>query len=308
MGEPAVSPTYCPINGAYSFTYSVNDGTENSLECAQHTSDIADCPYGFGFNLNFKGCSFANMDMSFHCLGDWEGPDGQRYVALMDTQATPKYGAGDGGERPRYRCAVSCFIHFDVILVALGQHRHLAHAGNLALNGKVFKMYNVCISSFQLFDENEKTGEIHMALSSDSTCTNRLHSPTDGHETLRLRPRPLPTWPSHLGYPATEGHSGGTCQMPDWTQGKWEHIHVDGGTLLLKDQRNFKTYTARCVGQGRPSHEERFLVYARTQCGDEHYKCVWLKNRGNNALEMQIGKLGVGLSVNAWLGLQLRNT
>merc|ERR550539_489885 len=32
MGEPAVSPTYCPINGAYSFTYSVNDGTESSLE------------------------------------------------------------------------------------------------------------------------------------------------------------------------------------------------------------------------------------------------------------------------------------
>ena len=35
MGEPAVSPTYCPINGAYTFTYSVNDGTENSLECQQ---------------------------------------------------------------------------------------------------------------------------------------------------------------------------------------------------------------------------------------------------------------------------------
>ena len=61
MGEPAVSPTYCPINGAYSFTYSVNDGTENSLECHAHTSEIADCPYGFGFNLKFKGCSFGSM-------------------------------------------------------------------------------------------------------------------------------------------------------------------------------------------------------------------------------------------------------
>jgi hypothetical protein len=73
MGEPAVSPTYCPINGAYTFTYSVNDGTESSLECQTHTSKISDCPYGFGFNLQFQGCSFANMDMSFHCLGDWEG-------------------------------------------------------------------------------------------------------------------------------------------------------------------------------------------------------------------------------------------
>ena len=45
--------------------------------------------------------------MSFHCLGDWAGPDGQRYVALMDTQATPK-GSNEVEveSRPRYRCAV----------------------------------------------------------------------------------------------------------------------------------------------------------------------------------------------------------
>ena len=69
MGEPAVSPTYCPINGAYQFTYSVNDGTESSLECSSYTSEISDCPYGYGFNLQFSGCSFGNMDMAFHCLG-----------------------------------------------------------------------------------------------------------------------------------------------------------------------------------------------------------------------------------------------
>ena len=61
MGEPAVSPTYCPINGAYTFTYSVNDGTENSLECSGKSSEISDCPYGFGFNLKFRECSFGNM-------------------------------------------------------------------------------------------------------------------------------------------------------------------------------------------------------------------------------------------------------
>ena len=67
MGEPAVSPTYCPINGAYQFTYSVKDGTE----CSAYTSDISDCPYGYGFNLKFNGCSFGDMDMAFHCLGNF---------------------------------------------------------------------------------------------------------------------------------------------------------------------------------------------------------------------------------------------
>lgn len=235
MGEPAVSPTYCPINGAYSFTYSVNDGTETSLECSAHTSEISDCPYGFGFNLKFKDCSFGNMDMSFHCLGDWEGADGRRYVALMDTQATEEHES-----RPRYRCA--------------------------------------------LYEEDSTTGKIKFALSSDSTCTNHLRSPTEGYETLELRPSPQKSWPSHFTEP---------CLLPEWAQGKWEHLHVQGGTVLLKDHRNFKTYSARCVTQSkRPSGEggaERFLIYARTQCGDEHYKCVWLKNRGDNALEFQIG-------------------
>ena len=145
----------------------------------------------------------------------------------------------------------------------------------------------------QLYEEDYATGHIRMALSSDSTCTNHLRSPTDGYETLRLRPRPLPAWPRHLGRAAVAGLGGGSCVLPDWTQGRWEHVHIEEGTMLLKDPRNFKTYTAKCVGQGRPvAHEERFLVYARTQCGDEHYKCIWLKNRGENALEMQIGKFG----------------
>ena len=97
-------------------------------------------------------------------------------------------------------------------------------------------------------------------------------------------------WPAHLQSAAIEGAVGGSCELPEWIQGKWEHVHVQGGTLVLKDQRNFKTYTARCVGQRRPMHEERFLIYARTECGDEHYKCVWLKNRGDNAMEFQIGE------------------
>ena len=125
MGEPAVSPTYCPINGAYSFTYSVNDGTENSLECGatqidskdnnrRMQSEISDCPYGFRLNLKFKGCSFGNMDMSFHCLGDWQGSQkGERYIALMDTKATVAPSRSgkqnqyvEESMRPRYRCAL----------------------------------------------------------------------------------------------------------------------------------------------------------------------------------------------------------
>ncbi len=150
-----MSPTYCPINGAYSFTYSSSSSSSSNGEekkCEAHTSEIADCPYGFGLDLKFKGCSFGSMgkifdflksgstrfprkkilkvtfefifytDMSLHCLGDWEGPDGQRFVALMDTRAQARARTARSGilgitgqqqqepeslDRPRYRCAVS---------------------------------------------------------------------------------------------------------------------------------------------------------------------------------------------------------
>ena len=228
LGEPAVSPTFCPINGAYTFTYSINDGTETSLECDTPVSEISDCPFGFGFNLQFKQCSFGQMELSFHCLGDWEGRRGERFVALMDT------GAALSDDRPRYRCA--------------------------------------------LYKEDPATGKVSMALSSDSTCVSQLYSSSSGYETLMLQPAAdQGAWSQDL--PAS-------CDFPDWVQGQWEHLDFAGDTLVYKDHRNFKTYTGKCVPGA--SNPERFLVYTRSQCGDEVYKCVWIKQRGLNTIEIQM--------------------
>lgn len=38
--------------------------------------------------------------MGLRCLGDWEGHDGQKYLALWDPEVTTDH-------QPRYRCAVS---------------------------------------------------------------------------------------------------------------------------------------------------------------------------------------------------------
>jgi len=230
LGEPAVSPTYCPFNGAYTFTYSVNDGTETDLECDTPVSTISDCPYGFGFNLQFKECSFKNKDMSFHCLGDWDGRDGERYVALMDTQAT----LTSIQDKPRYRCAI--------------------------------------------YKKDPTTGKISMALSSDSTCVSHLHSADKGYETLVLHPKEEPLWPEHLT---------ASCVFPDWLQGEWEHINFEGDTVIYKDHRTFKTYTGKCVPHSS-GNSERFLMYTRTQCGEEEYKCLWVKERGVNTMEVQV--------------------
>nr|CAD7602418.1 unnamed protein product [Timema genevievae] len=79
-----------------------------------------------------------------------------------------------------------------------------------------------------------------------------------------------------------------SCRFPSWTQGHWQYLYVEGNTLIYKDHHTFKTYTMRCLGSDSGAGE-RFLVFGRTQCGEEMYTCMWIKRRGMNVLEFQIG-------------------
>ena len=60
-GGSAITRTYCPLNGRFRFTYSINDGTEDDLECHEPVSEASDCPSGYKFDLHFRGCSFPNF-------------------------------------------------------------------------------------------------------------------------------------------------------------------------------------------------------------------------------------------------------
>jgi len=70
-GDPVVAQEYCPLNGRFVFTYSVNDGLADPIsnaaetvnECAAPVSELSNCPYGFGLGLHFKRCSFGDLGM-----------------------------------------------------------------------------------------------------------------------------------------------------------------------------------------------------------------------------------------------------
>lgn len=72
-GDPVVAQEYCPVNGRFVFTYSVNDGladdhvnvAENVNECHEPVSELSNCPYGFGLGLRFKRCSFGELGKFF---------------------------------------------------------------------------------------------------------------------------------------------------------------------------------------------------------------------------------------------------
>ncbi|XP_015594550.1 uncharacterized protein LOC107267400 isoform X3 [Cephus cinctus] len=115
IGGIDIRNEYCPIAGHYHFTYNINDGSETNIECNTFSSDLGNCPDGSVFHLKFKRCSFEDhgrthsanrgeksslKNITFNCLGSWDGgPDGSRYIALLDTR--------EGAERrPQYRCGL----------------------------------------------------------------------------------------------------------------------------------------------------------------------------------------------------------
>ncbi|CAL4076482.1 unnamed protein product [Meganyctiphanes norvegica] len=219
---------FCPINGRYRYTYNVNDGTENAIECPEPTSEVSNCPRGSQLQLRFRRCTFGELDMGLRCLGNWKGHDGQKYLALWDPEVTTD-------NQPRYRCA----------------------------------MYSV----------DEDTGRVFLSFSIDATCTNHLHSPWDGYESMVLTPVTAPAPPSIVHTHA--------CGFPQWAQGSWQHLHINANELWLQDGSADKKFKTLCLSQHAP-HGERYALYSQTQCGDEEFTCIWIKKRATNVIEFQM--------------------
>ena len=114
-GESAVTQIHCPFNGRWKFAYN-NAADKSAGSCASEQSEAGGCPSEYMIDLKFRNCDFPDFDMSFQCLGHWQGEDGLNYLSLLDTKL-PQLGEEP---RPRYRCAVyESDLHTGVTYLAL---------------------------------------------------------------------------------------------------------------------------------------------------------------------------------------------
>ncbi|XP_076347255.1 uncharacterized protein LOC143245154 isoform X2 [Tachypleus tridentatus] len=224
-----IENVFCPINGRYRFTYSANN---KEFQCNQPFPELSNCPHGNGLGVRFQGCNFPDMEVRFQCLGDWESPNEDRYLALMDLRAEPE-------ARPKYRCG--------------------------------------------LYKKKPETGQIFVSLSADSTCITQLSSSKEGYESLVLTPVTEENLPDHV--------ERSNCKFPEWSQGQWENLNVDGKRFVFRDAVKFQTITANCIERGKDTPHDRFVVYTVTQCGEVFYNCVWLRRRSHNVMELQFGTM-----------------
>lgn len=89
-------PVLCPIGGKFRFTYTASNG---EFRCDQTLSELSNCPLGNVLGVRFRQCSFPDLDVNYQCLGDWEGTNNDRFLALMDLRQN-----GEG--RTKFRCGM----------------------------------------------------------------------------------------------------------------------------------------------------------------------------------------------------------
>ena len=157
---------------------------------------------------------------------------------------------------------------------------------------------------FQLFKEDPDTGLTHMAFSSDSTCVNHLYTSQDGYETLHLEKEDEIQDDTSLSISSINSQEEESlCSFPQWMNGHWEGLTVDGSSFVYRDEHNFVTYKGKCleaVDQSASNNDRdaelgkvglKYLLQLKTECGEVSYNCALFQRRDSNVMEFQLGKL-----------------
>jgi predicted nucleic-acid-binding Zn-ribbon protein len=75
-------------------------------------------------------------------------------------------------------------------------------------------------------------------------------------------------------------------QFPPHIQGEWQYMTIKKNSLIYRDPNSFKTYSMSLIEKIEPN---RFVVFSKSQCGEESYKCIAITELAENVIETQIG-------------------
>lgn len=88
----------------------------------------------------------------------------------------------------------------------------------------------------------------------------------------------------------SDGLKDAALDFPNWLQGHWQFLNIDKSHLIFRDQNSFKSYRMTLVNQ---LNEDKFIVLSRSQCGEESFKCLWIRKLDANILEFQTSSQSV---------------
>lgn len=74
--------------------------------------------------------------------------------------------------------------------------------------------------------------------------------------------------------------------FPTQIQGEWQYMTIRKNNIVYRDPNSFKTYSMTLVEK---INEDKFIVFSKSQCGEENYKCIAITQLSENIVESQIG-------------------
>lgn len=73
-------------------------------------------------------------------------------------------------------------------------------------------------------------------------------------------------------------------EFPSWIQGRWQFLNINKSFAIFRDLSSLKSYRMTLINQLR---EDKFIVLSRSQCGEESFKCLYIRKLDANILEFQ---------------------
>lgn len=75
-------------------------------------------------------------------------------------------------------------------------------------------------------------------------------------------------------------------QFPAQVQGEWQYMTIRKNNIVYRDPNSFKTYSMSLIEK---MDADNYVVYSKSQCGEENYKCIAITQLSENVIETQIG-------------------
>lgn len=75
-------------------------------------------------------------------------------------------------------------------------------------------------------------------------------------------------------------------EFPNKIQGEWQYMTISKNNIVFRDPNSFKTYSMTLAEK---MDEDKFVVFTKSQCGEENYKCIAITQLSENVIETQIG-------------------
>jgi hypothetical protein len=221
---------------------------DNEKVCSGFKSIMSNCPSTSSLNVNFNECTEKLASIKFDCIGHWSIFN-KNYLAVIETTS-------NNMSDSMYKCGVSKMFLMEIIHNNYWFHK----------NPQTYEY------------ENDERTLISLKINSDCSLLRR-EKLLPNHNKQKIFK--MKKSQNYFKFNETSEY----LSFPRNLYGNWTYMTIYNNSLLYKDVSSFRTYFMSLIMN---LDDDRYIVHTRSQCGEENYRCIVVKQLDDNVVETQI--------------------